>query len=495
LIRLANPLAQGAACLHFIYRIGHIMKFTPGLTGLNPVYGTAISGMLATALALYAPLARQWLPLFIGLPLLAAIVADCWPGTQPLAAQQDASLVEQRERMLNEMSADVDKAFDRSAQLTSAAAEIAKLAQQQAVVVEQAAQNGSLLSGAIGAIAQESDNTRRHVELVCQHAQQGNQMVSGLSGQMQNMLGAVSLSASHIDHLAEHAQKIGGIVVVIRKIADQTNLLALNAAIEAARAGESGRGFAVVADEVRKLAERTTVATGEIQDTISKMQEQTQVAVASMRHESALAEDGATRATQTMTALAEILQSSQAASLAVESIAGAADGQRQASTGLDQHLHEISAMATRFAGAADGSRNTSCQLLEQLYRSKLGLEQSVAVDPHSLNRLRQLVDHLRANMILAINSAGGTLAAPFIQSIRRDDQEIDGLLPVLALPGLQRQDLSLRLQNYRQARNGALDLVSAGQIEDAVLAVANRVRPVFRQLVEALKSVSSEVAV
>jgi hypothetical protein len=109
--------------------------------------------------------------------------------------------------------------------------------------------------------------------------------------------------------------------------------------------------------------------------------------------------------------------------------------------------------------------------------------------------LRQLVDHLRANMILAINSAGGTLAAPFIQSIRRDDQEIDGLLPVLALPGLQRQDLSLRLQNYRQARNGALDLVSAGQIEDAVLAVANRVRPVFRQLVEALKSVSSEVAV
>jgi hypothetical protein len=60
---------------------------------------------------------------------------------------------------------------------------------------------------------------------------------------------------------------------------------------------------------------------------------------------------------------------------------------------------------------------------------------------------------------------------------------------------LQRQDLSLRLQNYRQARNGALDLVSAGQIEDAVLAVANRVRPVFRQLVEALKSVSSEVAV
>lgn len=95
--------------------------------------------------------------------------------------------------------------------------------------------------------------------------------IDNISSNLEVLSDASQSAAQQVGELDLQAQKVGGILQIIKEISDQTNLLALNAAIEAARAGDAGRGFAVVADEVRKLAQRTGEATAEITGLVAQI--------------------------------------------------------------------------------------------------------------------------------------------------------------------------------------------------------------------------------
>ena len=180
---------------------------------------------------------------------------------------------------------------DQSELLNRSVAELGDLANQLAQVssanTDLAEATAATIEEITVSVSHIADNTQSAAQVVSQAGALSQKSAASVGGVSQE-IGAVAHSMDALSEVMRELEtrsgQVGSIASVIKEIADQTNLLALNAAIEAARAGEQGRGFAVVADEVRKLAERTSLATIEIEQMVSAMRVASESAMGRVAH-------------------------------------------------------------------------------------------------------------------------------------------------------------------------------------------------------------------
>jgi methyl-accepting chemotaxis protein len=274
-------------------------------------------------------------------------------------------LIESFQGIVGKVIFDAQRVADAADQLSRHARSVAEGSDYQREASGNMARAIEEMTAGVNAIADHATQTAANAQEARGLSKEGARIVTDASHEIERIARSVEQSAQVISALGERSEAISGIVKVIREIADQTNLLALNAAIEAARAGEQGRGFAVVADEVRKLAERTSTATSEISGMIAAIQDETRVAIASIREGSHQAHAGADLARQAATSLERINSGAQETMEKIDGIAAAIAQQSREADNVVANVREIMSMVERNTqGASETLREA--QRLESL---------------------------------------------------------------------------------------------------------------------------------
>lgn len=228
----------------------------------------------------------------------------------------------------------------------------------------------SVSIGQVSAHAQHSSEVSNQTRAI---SIESGEVIHRMAEEMSTISESVRTTATAIESLGEHSDKIASVVQVIKEVAAQTNLLALNAAIEAARAGEQGRGFAVVADEVRKLAERTTRSTIEISEIIESIQDATMNAILSMGSVVTRVNEGVELADSAGTAINKIKDQGEQTQSVVHDISVALQEQSATSKALAEVVQQIASGSQSNSQAAQSTAATA----ESMYELAQQIQESV----------------------------------------------------------------------------------------------------------------------
>ncbi len=247
------------------------------------------------------------------------------------------STVESLNYTLVQVRNSVEQVHSGAEQVAGASQSLSQGATEQASSLEE-------ISSAMTEVASQSDHNADSATEAFNITSNARDAAKVGTERMKEMLSAM-------DEITSKSNEVKKIIKVIDEIAFQTNLLALNAAVEAARAGVHGKGFAVVAEEVRNLAQRSAVAAKEttvmIESNLSSVN------------------TGSEIASQTDTALSEIVDGIAKVSDLAKEIADASRDQAQGVGQINQSLTQIEQVTQANTSNAEESAAASEELSSQ----------------------------------------------------------------------------------------------------------------------------------
>ncbi|SHN62651.1 methyl-accepting chemotaxis protein [Desulfovibrio litoralis] len=246
--------------------------------------------------------------------------------------------------------------------------DIEKTSQGADTQYKQLQKTNDAITRMVALLAEVSNNTAKTSQSVIdasKMAKEGANSVDNVIGAINKVNNIAGKMSSSMETMTQQTESITKILNTISDIADQTNLLALNAAIEAARAGEAGRGFAVVADEVRKLAEKTMLATKDVNYALTCIQSTSHENFVGTQNTVAAVEEATKIANTSGEALQNIMQLSDENSQQVESIASAVSSLKEDSAYITKSLEQVNGIAMNTMNGMKKSANIVDEVISQ----------------------------------------------------------------------------------------------------------------------------------